>query len=204
MSVHDNIAARTGASLRVFANFFGGATKFVNELEAEWEEKLLEAQRLAQSAGRGDVADYLSLRAENDAARAAGVAWLLEAFAALAGEANRAAGVSVSLAREEPHRFKVGASTMVGTRLTLRAGLRSLAVEAGWPRAPRDGIVRGGGLACARLEHFGDRAAAEDLLLVRPHGDTTPPHWIVVETTGTRSRLLEDLMRRHLAKLLGG
>lgn len=171
----------------------------MNELDAEWEQKLAEAQQRARAAGRADVADYLTLRATNDMARTTGVKWLIDAFTALAGEANRS-GAGIALAREDAHRFQVGASTMVGTQLTLRVGVRALTVEAGWPRAPGDGIVRGGGLASARLGHFGDRAAGEDLLLTQT--DARAPRWFVLEDDGTRTELLEARMRRHLARLL--
>lgn len=171
----------------------------MNELDIEWEQKIAEAQQRARAAGRSDVGDYLSLRATNDMARSTGVNWLLEAFTALAGEANRA-GAAITLSRNEPHRFPVGASTMVGTELTLRRGVRALTVEAGWPRTPRDGIVRGGGLAAARIGHFGNRDAGEDLLLTQT--EQGAPQWFVVETSGTRTPLLEDRFRRHLSKLL--
>ncbi|HEX8474286.1 MAG TPA: hypothetical protein VF666_09665 [Pyrinomonadaceae bacterium] len=171
----------------------------MNQLDIEWEQKMAEAQQRARAAGRSDVADYLSLRATNDMARSTGVNWLIEAFTALAGEANRA-GAAIALSRSEPHRFPIGASTMVGTQLTLRSGVRALTVEAGWPRTPRDGIVRGGGLASARVGHFGNRAAGEDLLLVQnQHG---APQWFILETTGTRTELQEERLRRHLTKLI--
>lgn len=171
----------------------------MDELETEWRRRITEAQARAREAGRGDVADYLLLRAENDAARAAGVEWLLEAFAELAGEANRR-GAALTLARDEGHRFPVGQSVMVGSRLTLSAGVRRLTVEAGWPRAPRDGIVRGGGLASARVSHFGRRSADEELLLLRDAEG--PPRWFVLEETGARSALAGERMRRHVEKML--
>lgn len=169
----------------------------MSELDSEWERRVAEAAERARETGRGDVADYLFLRAENDAARSLGVAWLVETFRTLAGEANRA-GASVTLADEDAHRFRAGHSTMVGRRLTLRAGVRSLTVEAGWPRTPRDGIVRGGGLAFARLSHFGERAADEELLLVRD--DAEAPRWVAPDAA--RAPFLEARARLHLARLL--
>jgi hypothetical protein len=77
--------------------------------------------------------------------------------------------------------------------------LRSLTVEAGWPRAPRDGIVRGGGLASARVAHFGNPKAGEELLLL-PSSDE--PRWFVVGETGARAEFLEERLRRHVVKLL--
>src|SRR5919202_1851014 len=166
--------------------------------DEEYERELAEAQRRARAQGRGDVLDYLSLKAANDSLRARGVELLLGAFTALAGELNRA-GAGVALARADAHRFRVGHSTMVGSRLTLMRGLRSLTVEAGWPRAPRDGVVRGGGLASARVSHFGAPKAGEDLLLLAA-GDE--PRWFVLAETGARAELLEHHVRRHVVRLL--
>ena len=157
------------------------------------------AEAAARARGRSDVADYLALRATNDLARGIGCDWLLETASALAGEANRA-GAAIALMQEDAHRFRVGHSTMVGRKLTLRAGVREFVVEAGWPRAPQDGIVRGSGLACARLTHFGDRGRNAELLLVA--GTTGVPHWVVVAAdTGARTPLDEETLRRHVARL---
>ena len=171
----------------------------MNQLDTEWEQRVRQARERASASGRSDVAEYLTLRATNDLARTTGIEWLFEAFTALAGEANRAGG-GVTLAREEGHRFQFGNSTMVGARLTLRVGVRALTIEGGWPRAPRDGIVRGGGLANACVRHFGDRAASDDLLLMqRTNG---APQWTVLETNGARTPLSEDRLRHHIEKLL--
>ena len=177
----------------------------MSELDAEWERRVEEAEARARAAGRGDVADYLSLRASNDAARSVGCAWLVETFQSAAGEANRA-GASLTVAVEDAHRFSVGHSTMVGRRLTLRAGVRSVTVETGWPRSPRDGIVRGGGLARARVSHFGDRAAGEELLLVRDADGA--PRWLALEgdeahAHTARQSFNESRARAHVSRLLG-
>ena len=173
----------------------------LSELEAEWARRLAEAERRAHASGRGDVAEYLALRALNDMARNTGIEWLLATFTAHAGEANRTtAGAAIELKHTDPHRFRVGASTMVGRRLTLGAGVRVLTVEAGWPRTPGDGIVRGGGLAAARVSHFGDRRADDELLLVQSPGDA--PRWFVLDAVGTRSPLEEARVQLHVAKLL--
>ena len=160
---------------------------------------MAEARERARGGGRSDVLDYLDLRAANDAVRARGVEWLLEGFAAAAGELNRA-GAGVALARTDAHRFRVGHSTMVGARLVLRRGVRALTVEAGWPRAPRDGVVRGGGLASATVGHFGDTRAGEELLLL-PDPDSGA-RWFVVERTGARTELHAERLRRHVSRLL--
>jgi hypothetical protein len=172
----------------------------VSELDEAWAMALAEAERRARMSGRGEVAEYLALRASNDLARRASINWLLSTFTTLAGEANRA-GRSIQLARTDAHRFSIGNATMVGTLLTFRAGVRQLTVEAGWPREPRDGFMRGGGLAGGRLKHFGLRGADEELLLVRQGTDA--PQWVVLDRWGARSQLVEARMRRHLEKFLG-
>ena len=167
--------------------------------DEDYERRLEEARARAGGAGRGDVLEYLNLKATNDRLRARGVEWLLDAFNAAAGELNRA-GAGLALARTDAHRFRVGQSTMVGSRLVLRRGVRQLTVEAGWPRAPRDGVVRGGGLASAQVGHFGNARAGEELLLLpTPEGDA---RWFVLEQTGARSELRNERLRRHLTLLL--
>ncbi len=176
-----------------------GASSKLSELEAEWARRLAEAEERARTSGRSDVADYLALRTLNDMARNTGIEWLLSTFTAHAGEANRT-GAGIGLTHTDAHRFRVGNSTMVGRRLALNAGVRVLTIEAGWPRTPGDGIVRGGGLACAAVSHFGDRRAGEEFLLVRAAGH--PPRWLVLEESGTRPQLLEERVLRHINKLV--
>jgi hypothetical protein len=170
----------------------------VGGIDEEYERSMNEARERARGGGRGDVLDYLDLKAANDAVRTRAVEWLLELFTAAAGELNRA-GAGLTLARTDAHRFRVGNSTMVGTRLVLARGVRSLTVEVGWPRLPRDGVVRGNALACARVSHFGGGAADDLLLVLNAEG---APLWLVSETTGARTELTNEHLRRHFARLL--
>ena len=181
--------------------FTGSGATILSGFEEEYDRLVAEAQERASARGRGDVADYLTLRAANDRLRSGAVERLLETFTGLAGELNRS-GAALQLSRTEAHRFRVGASTMVGTRLVLRRGVRSLTIEAGWPRSPRDGVVRGGGLASARLAHFGDRASDEELLLVASAGGEEPRWLVLDDKSGARTEMAEDRARRHVAKLL--
>lgn len=167
----------------------------MSELDEAWALALAEAERRARAQGRGDVAEYIALRASNDLMRATGVEWLLSTLTVLAGEANRR-GASVRIEKSEGHRFSVGSATMVGTRVVFRAGVRALTIEAGWPREPRDGFVRGGGLACGRIAHFGKRPPDEELLLVREKDGT--PEWFILDRTGARAPLHEARLRQHL------
>ena len=171
----------------------------MSELDEEWAQVLAEAERRARSAGRGDLVEYLRLRASNDQARSTGLEWLFETFTLLAGVANRA-GAGVQIIKKEGHRFEIGSATMVGRLLTLKSGVRQLMIEAGWPRAPGDGFVPGNGLAGGRIRHFGIKSANEELLLVRSQKGT--PQWLVLERAGTRTELLEARVRQHLRKLL--
>lgn len=169
----------------------------MSELDEAWAAALSEAERRARLAGRRDVAEYLSLKNSNDLLRKAGVDWLVAEFTVLAGDANRA-GASIQISKQDGHRFPTGTSTMVGHLLTLTYGVRTLYVEAGWPRAPRDGVVRGGGLAAANIRHLGIKAANEELLLTK--SSTGAPVW--KSMSNKHSSVLQADLRRHIRILL--
>jgi len=170
----------------------------MSELDEAWALALAEAEQRARLSGRGDIADYLSLRNSNDLLRKAGVDWLLTSFTVLAGDANRA-GAAIQIANEDGHRFSIGSSTMVGRLVTLSTGgVRTLFVEAGWPRVPRDGVVRGGGLASAHIRHLGIRSAGEELLLSKSTAGV--PKWLSLSRK--QHAFHESDIRRHLAVLL--
>ena len=169
----------------------------MGELDEARAAALSEAERRARLAGRRDVAEYLSLKNSNDLLRKAGVDWLLAEFTSLAGEANRA-GASIQISKQEGHRFGNPPSTMVGHLITFTNGVRTLFVEAGWPRTPRDGVVRGGGLASANIRHLGIKTANEELLLVKSTNGV--PAWKSVSKK--HAFLHQSDMRRHLSILL--
>lgn len=169
----------------------------MGELDEAWAAALSEAEQRARLAGRKDVAEYLSLKNSNDLVRKAGIEWLVTEFTTQAGEANRA-GASIQFSKKDGHRFAMGSSTMVGHLLTLTFGIRTLYIEAGWPRVPRDGFVRGGGLACANIRHLGIRAAGQELLLTKTNAGA--PIWKSVSTK--RSHLNVSDIRRHIEILL--
>lgn len=171
----------------------------MGELDEAWALAIAEAEQRARTSGRGELADYLSLRNSNDLLRSAGIDWLVTTFTRYAAEANRN-GASLQIATQDVHRFKVGSSTMVGTLLTFSNGVRTLFVEAGWPRTPRDGIVRGGGLACGNIRHLGMTNANEQLLLAKTN--TGSPSWTASSDLRPRAVLLEADVRRHLSILL--
>jgi hypothetical protein len=171
----------------------------MSELDEAWAVALAEAEGRARAAGRSDLSKYLALRNANDLSRKIGADWLVTAFTTVAGEANRA-GASLQNKTEDTHRFKVGNATMVGPRLSLENGVRRLAVEVGWPRTPRDGFIRGGGLACANLKHLGMKSASEQLRLIPDPAGT--PQWIVQEHEEGFREFHEADVRRHVSILL--
>jgi hypothetical protein len=169
----------------------------MSELDEAWALALSEAEARARQRGRGDLAEYLALRNSNDLLRKAGVDWLVTSFVNHAGDANRA-GASIQVSNTDGHRFRMGTSTMVGRLVTLTNGVRRISVEAGWPRTPRDGIVRGGGLAAANVLHLGLRSLSEELLLTRISNGS--PQWTSV--TKKPHAFHESDIQRHLAILL--
>jgi hypothetical protein len=171
----------------------------LSDLDEAWALALAEAEQQARLSGRADIAEYLALRNSNDLLRKTGIDWLLLTFTDLAGKANRE-GSSIQILNDDVHRFRVGSSTMVGRLLTLKSGVRTLFVEAGWPRTPRDGFVRGGGLACANIRHLGISSVSRQLLLVK--SGTGAPSWVVVSRHGSGHELSEANIAHHLAVLV--
>ena len=169
----------------------------MSELDEAWGLALSEAEERARRAGRGELAEYLALRNSNDLLRKAGVDWLVTSFVNKAGDANRT-GASIQVSNTDGHRFRMGTSTMVGRLVTLTNGVRRISLEAGWPRTPRDGFVRGSGLAAANVLHIGIRSASEELLLTRAANGA--PMWTSV--TNKRHAFHESDILRHLAILL--
>jgi hypothetical protein len=171
----------------------------MSELEDAWALALSEAEARARAAGHFDLSEYLALRTANDFLRTVGAAWLVNTFTAVAGEANRS-GASLQMVIAEDHQFSIGNATMVGRQLSLEAGVRKLTIEVGWPRRPLDGFIRGGGLACANVKHFGRKLVSEELrLILAPEG---VPRWIVQENDRDFREIHEDDVRRHLSILL--
>ena len=171
----------------------------MSELEDAWALALARAEARARDAGRTDISEYLALRSSNDLIRKTASKWLLGMFATAAGEANRA-GASIKISTEDAHRFKVGNASMVGSRLSLGSGVRMLLVEVGWPRLPRDGFIRGGGLACSNIKHLGIKSACEQLRLVLD--STGVPRWNVQGHRAEPHEIHEANIRSHVAILL--
>ncbi|NJM54320.1 MAG: hypothetical protein HC846_13625 [Blastocatellia bacterium] len=136
----------------------------MNELDEVWLQIMTQAQAQARADGRSDVADYLALKANNDSLRSTSCQWLLDSFLELSEEVNRK-GIRLEIETENPHRFAVGHSTMVGSLLRFRYGVRCLTIETGWTRTPADGFMRGGSLAYAKISHFGMSKSNAELFI---------------------------------------
>jgi hypothetical protein len=180
------------------------ALRYMSELEEAWAVGLAEAEARARAQGRTDIAEFLALRSSNDLIRRIAGNWLLTMFTTVAGEANRA-GASIQISTDDSHRFKVGNASMIGSLLSLGSGVRKVLVEVGWPRMPRDGFIRGGGLACGNIKHVGIKPANEELRLVLDAGS---PSWIITSGHGARveagdlGKLHEANIKKHVALLL--
>ena len=171
----------------------------MSELDEAWALALAEAEARARASGRADIREYIALRSSNDMKRKVGADWIIKAFTHAAGEANRG-GAPIQISNTDGHRFKVGTATMVGRRLTLESGVRALSIEVGWPRTPADGFVRGGGLACANIQHLGMKSVSEQYrLLLDPKGH---PHWQSHPDHGHSREIHEADIKHHLSVLL--
>lgn len=160
----------------------------MTELEQVWAGMIDAAADKAVGLGRHEIAEYLRLKATNDAIRAAGVKWLFDTMIEIAAELQQRYPTLI-IARQEPHRFVHGNSRMVGSLLSISHGVRCLKVEAGWTRLPGDGFMRGAALAFARIAHFGLPREGTELKLV--HGDELP-HWL-----GKKGEIIETGHLQH-------
>ena len=171
----------------------------MNELEKVWMQKLDEARAKAETAGRADIAEYLTLRATNDMLRQTSVNWLFESLLEIAAKANRD-GANVAVETEAEHRFQFGNSSLSGARARLSYGVRCLTVEAGWTRAPADGFMRGGALALGRLSHFGISKHNVELFLVLQNN---APSWFSSDKNGRRETFDSRNLNEHFQIFLG-
>lgn len=172
--------------------------KAMNELDEVWANMINEAIVKARTSGRGDVADYLALKASNDTIRSKSVKWLFDSMLEIASNANRN-NARITIENENPHRFAVGNSTMVGSLLRFRQGVRCLTIEAGWTRTPADGFMRGGALAAGRISHFGIGKANADLILIFTED---LPQWFWVDQNSRKNLFSSDHLHQHFQVFL--
>jgi hypothetical protein len=171
------------------------------ELDEMWTNALREAMNTAQNTGRSDVMDYLRLRETNDAARRVGIEWLTGTFLEVVDAANKR-GANLAVEKSEAHKFPVGAATMQGVKIRFSYGIRSLTVEAGFPRLPQDGFIRGGGLACARITHFGVATANSELMLFKSDKEKEAPVWFAISADNFRQPFTNNDLKNHFAVFL--
>jgi hypothetical protein len=167
----------------------------MDELDEFWSHKLDEAIANAHKSGRSDVAEYLTLKATNDAIRQTSVQWLFGALIEIASS-----NPFVKIESETAHRFDFAKANMVGSLLRLRQGVRCLTLEAGWTRTPADGFMRGGALAAARISHFGMAKQNADLILLRSSQET--PQWFSIDDDNVRSVFNSHHLQTHFAIFL--
>ncbi len=165
----------------------------MDELDEVWTQRINEAVKQARSDGRGDVADYLALKASNDAVRITGIKWLFDALLEIASHANRH-NSNITTENENPHRFAFGNANLVGSLLRFRQGIRCLTLEAGWTQTPTDGFMRGGALACAKLTHFGIGKHNTELLLV---SSNKLLNWVAIDKNGGKAVFDSHQLNRH-------
>lgn len=171
----------------------------MSEMDELWSRMLAEARENARASARHDVADYLDLKASNDLVRRTGVTWLFETIVAMVASQNRA-NVAVAIERTEPHSFNYRGANIVGSAVSFRYGVRCLTVEAGWTRTPADGFMRGGGLAIARLRHFGIQAKNVEIALAGTEGS---PVWRRIREDAVHGEVDSDYLRSHVDLLIG-
>lgn len=157
------------------------------------------AVQRAKADGRFDLAEYFVLRASNDAVRDQGVAWLYDSLTEIV-EAFNGHGAGILVERSGSHRFRFGSSMLTGSSITLKKGLRSLSVEAGWTQSTGDGIMRGGALVSAKISHFGFAKHNEELLLLKVEG---VPQWF--SRSGERELVSFNIrsFKKHFEIFLG-
>ncbi|MCB1024755.1 MAG: hypothetical protein KDB79_10215 [Acidobacteria bacterium] len=171
----------------------------MNELNEVWTQDLDKALAAAKVTGRYELADYLSLRASNDAIRQESIKWLFDGVLEIVFAFNRH-GARITIDQKEKHSFKFGNSSLSGSALHLRQGVRCLSFEAGWTQTPNDGVMKAGALACARISHFGFAKQTEELAL---HRFEDVPQWFSLD--GENHRISFNLrgLRKHFETFLG-
>ena len=169
------------------------------ELEELWRLTVAEAQIKARNAGEKDIDNYLALKSANDEIRRTACDLLFRLFLEIAHQANQKKEL-LKIENLENHRFELRGATMRGSLVRLRQGIRTLTVEAGFPRFPTDGFVRGNGLATARIIHFGFPKYNNELVLARFGADS--PRWFIVETETSRIEFNRVHLGNHFKNFL--
>lgn len=170
----------------------------MNELDEIWSEKLSGAIEKVRDSGRGDLADFLELKAANDDIRRVEVEKLFKLLIDQALSAENAEK-NILVERESPHTFEHRNAKMTGILLRLSRGVRCFTVEAGWTKRPGDGFMRFGALVFARLTHFGMPEKNDELVLKPNDGNVL---WHIVQQGSVAASFEADQIGRHIEILL--
>ncbi len=170
----------------------------MNKLNDIWEQMLENAIAQAEVSGKSDVAEYLKLKATNDAIRTQSANRLLETMLAMA-HFLIGKGINIKIENENSHRFEMNKANVVGSLLRFQHGLRCLTIEIGWTRTPSDGFMRGNALAFGKISHFGMSKRNAELHLAKYD---EIPQWFLVNDE-TRETLLPEHLREHFKHFLG-
>ncbi len=171
----------------------------MSELDEFWSENLSDAIEQARGSGRSHVADFLELKAANDAMRQSALSELFDTFIELATAAEHTHR-QIIVERESPHNFQHRGANMAGSLLRLRQGVRCLTIEAGWTRTPTDGFMRLGAFAFARFTHFGLPALNAELILRKTHAGQV---WTTVRDETPTDDFGPENAREHLIAFIG-
>jgi hypothetical protein len=169
----------------------------MNELNDVWEQMLENAISKAEVSGKNDVAEYLKLKATNDAIRSQSSKWLFETMLEIAHKLLQK-GINIKIENENPYRFEMNKATAVGSLLRFQHGLRCLTIEIGWTRTPTDGFMRSNALAYGKISHFGMSKKNAELHLAKSN---EIPKWFLV-TDETRETLLLEHLHEHFKTFL--
>ncbi len=168
------------------------------DLDEAWASALAEAEAQARASGRADITQYLQLRTSNDFIRKTACDWLFAVFRNVAAELNRE-GASLQISSEDNYEFNHDTTVLAGRLLRLENGVRQLLVEVGWPRIPKHGFIRGGGLALGNVRHAGIKSANDQLRLMISAEGT--PAWMVNRPSQSY-QFDESHVRKHLNILI--
>jgi hypothetical protein len=169
----------------------------MNELNDIWKQMLENAILKAEFSGSNDVAEYLKLKANNDAIRSRSSKWLFQTMLEIA-HGFMQKGVNIGIENENPHRFEMNKANVVGSLLRFRYGLRCLTIEIGWTRTPGDGFMRENALAYGKISHFGMSKKNAELHLAK---SDDIPRWFKVSGE-KRETLLSEHLGEHFKHFL--
>lgn len=157
--------------------------------EEFWLKLLDEQIALGNVSADGVFQDYLTVRGVNNEMRGNATEWLFKSFEYTALRLT-SDGFALSPDCAELSSFSFSGATLSGPSIAFPFGVRKLTCEVGSIKAPGDGIIKGGGIAIARISHFGMPEKEQFLRLVI--GEETA-RW-VVDSDRSRSFDLYDVI----------